>query len=181
MCVTRPFLKASEGTPDLHNSLSLYILPSSLDSPEATPQVTHCPFLPRKTLQAQPRAVARRGECRPGAQATTCGILEVGKKKGIRKLFCWVPRVQSSHQTPGCHSRCSKQQFRRVPTAPPLRTEESVYWVRGSSRWITHLLEDDAYCCPCSRPLPHAPSRPRRRLGFTCPGPGEKHAPPPAG
>lgn len=40
---------------------------------------------------------------------------------------------------PAHHSRCSKQQFRSVPTTPPLRTEESSCWVRGSSRWTTHL------------------------------------------
>lgn len=74
-----PSLKTTERTPDLNISPSpLIVFPHRADIPGATTQITHGPFLPRKTLQAQPRAAARRGECQLGARVTTCGVLEMG-------------------------------------------------------------------------------------------------------
>lgn len=71
--------------------------------------------------------------------------------------------AQPQHPHPHHHSRCSKQQFRRVPTTPPLRTEESENWVRGSSRWTTHLEGGTTQCHPCSL-APPPRGRPGRHL-----------------
>lgn len=77
-----------------------------------------------------------------------------GESRGAPESSLLLHCPPPSHTHHHHHSRCSKQQFRSVPTTPPLRTVESGYWVRGSSRWTTHLRRGTTQFCPCSLPPP---------------------------
>lgn len=152
--------------PDLDTSSQSLPTPPLLASP---PRRLH-PSHSRSISSSEKSSGPARGSSKKGRMSTSGPSNHswcpgwVGKqgrgpvKSGprLQSLPSLPPTAKSHH-----HSRCSKQQFRSVPTTPPLRTVESGYWVRGSSRWTTHLKEGTTQCCTCSLPPP-----PRRRPGF---------------
>lgn len=80
LCSPSPNWKVSEGVPICAFACPPAAFPPAQPTLRFPTQATHAPSPPQRSPQAQPGAAARRGECPPGAQATTRGVLR-GKQK----------------------------------------------------------------------------------------------------
>lgn len=160
-------------------NLCICLPPSGLPSCPANPEVPH-PSHSRSISSSEKSSGPARGSSKKGRMSTwgpsNHSWCPEGKTEMGASLEGWAPKwslwpspPQPQHPHPYQHSLCSKQQFRRVPTTPPLRTEESANWVRGSSRWTTHLKGGTTQCHSCSLPPP-----PRERPGLHLSGSSRK-------